>query len=485
MEVWDLLRPSFRRVMVLVAVGLLAAVAAVGVEHRKADTVQVDARAFFAQALGLDTTSFSVDPTAAQLVSVLSLPTVQQSAAGAAKVPLSIVQGATVTHDPGSPVIDVTATSTDAERARVAASALVFAGLAYLTQQDVSHAESVQASSIAALAATNTQLAAYRAKTGIADVDSAVAKATAAVDAASGGPPTKLAEAQLAALQALQPQYDALTSQVAGAQSAVSTAYATVSAARSAAAAAKLPDNVVTAPAAPVSRLSAYLRAAVGAILVVVVLGMAVFLISDVRRRQRDERRGVEAPRAADRPSTDPDLGVATGSRSVGPPPSVSSPIEPTPADPTAAEPDPPVTTSPQPSVIAPDRAADGPPSSASSPQEPRTTNPYLTQAARFVQEQQRRVDTALHEKDEENHRRALRDALQRVERTADEPSAEFAQPTVPDDEAAGADSATGAKPMAVVHSLFGERARAQIRVMKAVPDTADDGPDGRANTGR
>lgn len=291
MEVWDLLRPSFRRILVLVGAGLVAAVAAVNVVHQQADTVKVDASAYFAQALGLDTTSFSVDPTAAQLMSVLSLPEVQQSAARSAKVPLPIVKEATVTHVLGSPVIDISAESTDADQARAAAPALAFAGLVYLAQQSVNHAESVQSTSTVSLTAANAQLAAYRAKTGVANVDTAVANAAAAVAAASTDSETRRAQEQLAGLQALQPQYDVLSSQVTGAQTAVSTGYAAVSAAKSAAAAAELPGNVVSAPAASVSRIAAYLRAAVGAVVVVVVLGMLAFLLIDLRRRKVDERR--------------------------------------------------------------------------------------------------------------------------------------------------------------------------------------------------
>jgi hypothetical protein len=286
MEIWELLRASSRRWLTVAVVAVVAAVVAVGVVRIQSDKVEVDATVYFAQALGIDTTSYSVDPTAEQLISILGLPAVQQRAASDARVPLSLVKSATITQTTGSPVVDVVVTGGDRAQVSAAAPALAAAGLEYYAEQSVTRAQSIQKSAQAALTSANSALAAFQARTGIADVDTAVTSAAAAVAAAGSGSASTVAQARLQQLQSLQPQYDALSNNVDSARTAAAGAYSSLSTAQSLVTAVALPGNVVTAPEAAVSRTSAYLRAAVGAIVVVGVLGAAWLALTESRRRR-------------------------------------------------------------------------------------------------------------------------------------------------------------------------------------------------------
>lgn len=439
MEVWDLLRPSWRRLVALGLAALLAAAVAVGVEHARAATYQGRVSVYYAQALGLDTTSYSIDPTADQLISVFQLPQVQQAAASAAHVPLSVMHAATQAHDAGSPVISITAKGTQ-EEATAAAPALAKAGLEYYAQQGVTRAQSVQTSATTTLSSINAELAAFTARAGTNDVDAAVAAATAAVAAAPpGSPAAQQAATNLARLQALQPQYDLLTTELAGARTGVSDAYTAVGTAQSVLRAVGLPGNVVNAPVAPASRMTAYLRAAVGAAVVVLVLGLVLFALRELRRRRAAGESGA------------PGLGAGAAAAPQAPPGR-------------------PVLAGDFPLL---DSGAYGAPGASANGHRPGTdmvpADPYLLQAQRVMLEQQRQQEAAQQAWEQELQRRAVRDALQRAERAVAQDEAGRRgtpgggwMPPGPGQERGRNGHAAPPR--------FAHRARAQIRVIEAAP---------------
>lgn len=488
MEVWDLLRPSLRRLTVLAVVAIVAALGAVFVEHARAAEYDGRVSVYFAQALGLDTTSNSVDPTADQLTNVLQLPSVEAKAATEAGVPLRVVHDAVVAHTSGSPILDITATGSR-EQATKAAPALAAAGLEYFAQQGVARAQSLQASATANLASVNAELTTFSARAGVTDVDAAVATATAAVAAApDGSNQKKFAAANLARLQALQPQYDLLSTEVVGARASVSQAYSAVGAAQGVAKAVELPGNVVTAPVTPASRITAYLRAAVGAVVVVAVLGGAFLALIEVRRRRavgtgpaaaaitvggasRAPAAAVEASAGVD-PPTEPEPGGPAVLEGDFP---ILAATAPPPPAPTAPPPPAPPTPAPHPSAptAAPSRAdlSVGP-----SPVGPDAgvADRYVTQAQRFVRDQRRCADAADQAKEHELQRRALRDALQQVERTEAEP-APANDSVAGEPEPPGTTSAPEQDAVTPAPPRLGGRTRAQIRVLKVVPDAPVD----------
>lgn len=510
MEVWDLLRPSLRRVSVLAVVAVVAALAAVLVEHARAAQYDGRVSVYFAQALGLDTTSNTVDPSADQLTSVLQLPSVEAKAAAAGGVPLHVVHDASISHATGSPILDITARGSRDEATK-AAPALATAGLDYFAQQGVARAQSVQASATAALASINGELATFTARAGVPDVDAAVASAAAAVGAATPGTSqARQAAANLAKYQALQPQYDLLSTELAGARASVSQAYSAVGAAQSVAKAVQLPGNVVTAPITPASRVTAYLRAAVGAAVVVVVLGVVYLALVELRRRRAEGGQPGAADGAADRPGRGGHRADPRGVRR-------RAAEDPTGCEPAASAPPAP----PGPPVVAGDFPVIAPAVPPAPPAQPPPTDPYLSQAQRFVRDQARTAGAAREAEDLELRRRILRDAFQRVEQrerlgtppggetetpavvepaapllgpppAAEMPAApppvpvvaEEAVPVVAVDEPLPVEVAEG-ETMAEVRPLFAERPKPQIRVLKALPDLAEDrGDDERANAG-
>lgn len=489
MEVWNLLRPSLRRLTVLTVAAVVAAACAVLVEHARAAQYEGRVSVYFAQALGLDTTSNSVDPTADQLTSVFQLPSVEAKAAAAGAVSLDVVKGAMLSHATGSPIIEITAKGSQQEATK-AAPALAAAGLEYFAEQGVARAKSVQASATAALATINQELGDYTARAGVPDVDAAVAAAAAAAASApSGSAAAKAAAVDLARLRALQPQYDLLTTEVAGARSSVSQAYSDVGAAQGVAKAVQLPGNVVTAPVTPASRVTTYLRAAVGAVVVVVVLGVAYVAVEELRRRRAAapaSATGTVVPPPAAPPVASPSPAAGSPVPPVAVPdlPPVLPGDFPVLAPPAADAPVPPRTGPPPTAPIVPS----APPAAAADrvpppPEvEPVPPDRYLAQARRFVRDQQRSAGVAREAQDQELQRRVLRDALQRVER---EQAA--AAPVAPEPPVAPAPPPAAAEDdevIAAVHPLFPERARPQIRVLKVVPDPVEDDLGDEANSG-
>lgn len=437
MEVWELLRPSWRRLVALGAAALIAAVAAVALEHAQPPTYQGRVSVYFAQALGLDTTSDSVDPTADQLTSVFELPQVERVAAASAGVPLRVVHDATLAHDLGSPVIAITAQGTHTQAAS-AAPALAKAGLQYYAEQGVTRAQSVQTTATTSLSSINAELAAFTAKAGTGDVDGAVAAAAAAAASAPPGTPAaQEAAANLARLQALQPEFDLLTTEVQGARTAVSNAYAAVGAAQGVLSAVGLPGNVVDAPVTPASRVTAYLRAAVGAAVVVLVLGLAYFAVRELRRR-----------RAAGEPGA-PGLGPsAAGAGPAGGRPVVAGDFP----------------------LLASDAYGSGPSVNGRPGADVVPADPYLLQAQRVMLEQRRQQEAAQRAWEQELQRRAVRDALQRAERAVAQEEDQRHQRTDGDwtpPRGTGRHERNG---FAAPPPRFAHRARAQIRVLEAAP---------------
>ncbi|MGH3743640.1 MAG: hypothetical protein ACRDTP_02140 [Mycobacteriales bacterium] len=488
MEVWDLLRPSLRRVSVLAVIAVVAALAAVLVEHARAAQYDGRVSVYFAQALGLDTTSNTVDPTADQLTSVFQLPAVEAKAAAAAHVPLQVVHDAALAHTTGSPIINIVVTGSR-DQATKAAPALAAAGLDYFAQQGVARAQSVQASATTDLAAINAELADFTSRAGVPDVDTAAATAAAAVASATpGSTAAKVAAENLARYRTLQPQYDLLTTEVAGARASVSQAYSAVGAAQGVAKAVQLPGSVVTAPITPASKVTAYVRAAAGAAVVVVVLGVGFAAVAELRRR----RRAVPQPApttAADAPAVASAVAPAPPTQAVASAPAVLAGdfpvLAPTVGEAAAGPPavsavDVPVTTPAPPPVETVEGTG-----SVIRP-EPVAPDPYLTQARRFVRDQQRSAGAAREADDHERRRRALRDALQRMERerAACPPPVREPAAAAPDVVAPPPAAPPDDHTIAAVHPLFAERARAQIRVLRAVPDPVEDGLDGQASSG-
>ncbi len=287
MEIASSFRLSWRRLIPVVLVAVVAAAAAFAFVARQPAVYQARTVVLPAQMFGPGIADYQIPPLASQFVALVDAPPVVAQAAKASGQSAGAIAGGIKTATVGEgPNVAVTYSATNAKAAQTVVGVVAHAALAQIARNNLDSARRLLADSQRASTDANTKLAQFQSANGVPPAAPT-----------SGGPDLN---------NALRTRYNALVHEVDRSTKAIDEAQGRISDAQLQVDVADSSVAVSDRGASAVPKKTKALRAAVSAGVVVGMLGIVLLLLQDLRRQRKTGAAATRSPDATTAPVRQP-----------------------------------------------------------------------------------------------------------------------------------------------------------------------------------